>query len=216
MRTLTGMIAVSGFMIVGSLAVAQRPDGPPGGPRAGGRGDLVDRMLEFDKDQDGKLTNDEITDPRLHRLFDQADADKDGIVTRQELTALASQQSQTGRGGPPGFGPPGGGFRMGPPRPGEILPPMLQQRLRLSDAQKAQLKELQKEVDDKLNKILTSEQQAQLKEMRQRGPGGFGPPGGGRPGGYGPPGDGPPPPPGFGPPPGEGLPPPRPADRPNN
>jgi hypothetical protein len=104
-------------------------------------------MLEFDKDQDGKLTNDEITDPRLHRLFDQADADKDGIVT---------------------------------------------------------------------NKILTSDQQAQLKEMRQRGPGGFGPPGGGRPGGFGPPGEGPPPPPCFGPPPGEGPPPPPPANRRND
>ena len=47
--------------------------------------------MAFDKNKDGKLTKDEITDPRLHRLFDRADADKDGVVTREELIALAAQ-----------------------------------------------------------------------------------------------------------------------------
>ena len=74
----------------------------------------------------------------------------------------------------------------GPPRPGQILPPFLQERLSLTADQKKQLEELQKEVDAKLAKILTDEQKQQLKEMRERGPGGgppgFGPPGGGRPG----------------------------------
>jgi hypothetical protein len=100
---------------------------------------------------------------------------------------------------------------MGPPRPGEVLPAMLQQRLNLTASQKAEIEALQKDVDARLEKILTSEQRAQLKEMRQRGPGGFGGPGGpggrrpggpGGPGGFGPPGGGPPgEPPGDGPPP---------------
>jgi hypothetical protein len=52
-------------------------------------------------------------------------------------------------------------------------------------------------VDAKLEKILNVEQRTLLKEMRERGPGGFGLPGGGRrPGG-----NGPPPPPDGGPPP---------------
>ena len=60
---------------------------------------------------------------------------------------------------------------------------------------------LQKEVNAKLDKILNADQREQLKQMRERGPGGFGPPGGfggpgGRRGGPGPGGDGGPPPPG--------------------
>ena len=80
---------------------------------------------------------------------------------------------------------------MGPPRPGEILPPMLQDRLELTSEQKAQLAALQKEVDGKLETILNDDQKAQLKTMRERGPGRMGPPGGGR--GPGPGGGGPPP-----------------------
>jgi Spy/CpxP family protein refolding chaperone len=56
--------------------------------------------------------------------------------------------------------------------------------LNVTDDQNKQLDELQKEVDAKLAKILTDDQQAQLKQMRNRGPGGrngFGPPPPGRP-----------------------------------
>jgi hypothetical protein len=162
-------------------------------------------MMEFDKGKDGKLTLSEVTDERLHRLVERADADKDGFGTKDELTALAAREQATDRGGRPGFGPPGGGPdrpRMGmggPPRPGEILPAMMRQRLNLTASQEKQLAELQKEVDAKLAKILTVEQRDQLKTMRERGPRGFGPPGGpggrqrggGRPPGRGgPPGDG--------------------------
>jgi hypothetical protein len=70
---------------------------------------------------------------------------------------------------------------MRPPQPGEILPPFLQEMLQLSDAQRKQLAELQKEVEGKLGKILTEEQKARLKALREGGPGGFGGPPGGRP-----------------------------------
>jgi hypothetical protein len=83
-----------------------------------------------------------------------------------------------------------------PPRPGEILSPMVQQRLGLTPDQRAQLAELQREVDGKLATILNDQQQAELKAMQQRGPGRFGPPGGRGPGpGPGPGADRPPPPP---------------------
>jgi EF hand len=172
---------------------------------------LVARLMQFDEDKDGKLTKAEVTDERLQRLFDRADANHDGVVTKQELTALAAREparGQGGFGGPGGpgggFGPPGGGpggFGMGPPRPGQILPPMLRDRLELTPEQSKQVDALQKEVDARLDKILNEDQRAQLKQMRERGPGGFGPPPGG-PGGFGPP------PGGFGGPGREGGPPP--------
>ncbi|MFO0802859.1 MAG: CotH kinase family protein [Gemmataceae bacterium] len=114
-------------------------------------------------------------------------------------------------GGPGG---PGGGFTFRMPRPGEILPPPIQDGLRLTPEQRKTLEALQKESDEKLNKLLTPEQREELKRMQQQGPpGGFpGGPGGPPPGGGFPPpppgpgGEQPPPPPmggitGFGQPP---------------
>ena len=91
-----------------------------------------------------------------------------------------------GRGGP--GGPGGGGLGMRMPRPGDILPGFLQDVLGFSDAQKKQLADVQKDVDAKLDKILTAEQKTQLKRMSEGGPGGmFRGPGGGPGGPGGPP-----------------------------
>jgi hypothetical protein len=192
-----------------SLLIAQ-DDGPKAPPAGGSKPDpavidaIVSRLMAFDKNKDGKLTRDEITDERLLRLFDRADANKDGVVTKDELVALATKlaaEETAGGGRRRGFGPPGGpgGFGPGgfggPPRPGQILPPFLEQELNLTDAQKQQIAVLQKEVDDKLAKVLTDQQKEQLKAMR-RGPGPArrgrrGPGGPGEGGPDGPPGDGP-------------------------
>jgi EF hand len=205
MRAIFGVVLTGGILVAVSLASA-----PPGtwGPEPWGPGgrdpgevqrsddvdNLVVRMMEFDKNKDGKLTKMEVTDERLERLFDRADTDKDGVVTKEELIALAAKEQISDRGGPPVAGGPRGGGpggpRMGaPPRPGEILPRMVRQRLQLSEKQEKEIAELQKEVDSKLEQILTGEQRTKLKEMQDRGPGGFGPPPGreGRPGGDGPP-----------------------------
>jgi hypothetical protein len=171
-----------------SLVTAQAP---PGKQQQKDFSDssIVTRMMAFNKKKDGKLTKDEVTDPRLHRLFDLADANKDGVVTRDELIALAAKlDAEFGEGGGPkgkgpggfgGKGPPKGKKKkgpggpdgpgaFGPPRLGLILPPFLQDELSLSADQKRQLNELQKEVDGKLDRILTREQRQQLEEMRQR------------------------------------------------
>jgi Spy/CpxP family protein refolding chaperone len=142
---------------------------------------IVARMMAFDKNKDGKLTKDEITDTRLLRLFDRADANHDGVVTREELTALAQKmvaESSSGRGGR-GRGGPGGGFDQGPgggpgrgprpPQPGQVLSPRMQEQLSLTADQKARIAALQKEVDAKISKILTADQKAQLKEMLSQG-----------------------------------------------
>jgi hypothetical protein len=199
MRTWTMTVTAGVLVIAAALAAAQ----PPGGQGPAGTDDLVTRMMAFDQDKDGKLTRAEVTDARLHPLFDRADADKDGTVTGPELNVLMVQERAKDRGGPPGFGPRGGGpgGPGGPPAIGQVLPGFLQDRLNLTAAQKEQVAELQKEVDSKLANILTDEQKKTLQEMRERGPGRGGPPGG-RPGGPGGPPGGPGGRPG-GPPPGE-------------
>ena len=79
--------------------------------------------------------------------------------------------------GGPGFGGPGmGGPGFGGPRPnpGEVLAPPVQNALQMTAAQKKELAELQKKVDAELEKILTPEQRAQLKRMREGGGMGMG------------------------------------------
>jgi len=56
------------------------------------------------------------------------------------------------------------------PKPGQIVPEFLQERLKLNAEQTKQLEALQKEVDEKLAKILTDEQKKSL----QRPPWGLG------------------------------------------
>ncbi len=80
-----------------------------GGPGRGGPGgggpdpkELVDQLMTFDKNKDGKLGSDELPE-RMAGILERADANKDGAVDREELTKLAEQQaaSRTGprRGG---------------------------------------------------------------------------------------------------------------------
>jgi hypothetical protein len=77
-----------------------------------------------------------------------------------------------GKGGPPGFGGP-----FAPPQPGQILPPFLQDTLKLTDAQKKDVDKLQKEITGKLDKILSGDQKKQFTEAKPGfGTGGFGPP----------------------------------------
>jgi Spy/CpxP family protein refolding chaperone len=106
---------------------------------------------------------------------------KDLLGEHFELTV----QDFGGFGGAGGFGPGVFGFGGGFPQPGLILQPGMQIRLNLTDEQKKQLAELQKDVDSRLDKILSEEQRKQLKELQQGRPAGPGvrPPGGERPGG---------------------------------
>lgn len=170
-----------------------------GGPGQRGGGNVVqaslEKLFQLDADKDGKLTKSEVSDSRLQDLFGRADADKDGNVTRDEATALFDKEAPAigrgGPGGPGGFGPPGGGpggfgagpgFGGPPPRIGQVLPPFLYDTLELNDKQRQELQDLQKDVDARLEKILSADQRRMLSEMSQRGPGG---PGSGGPGGPG-------------------------------
>src|SRR5689334_22637507 len=102
------LLAMSCAVLLLSQAAAQAPAEKPASGKDAAKdystSSIVVRMMAFDKNKDGKLTKDEVTDARLHRLFDRADANKDGVVTREELLALAVQleaeyPQRGGRGG---------------------------------------------------------------------------------------------------------------------
>jgi len=193
MKTIVRYTLIGLAASAAGLVAAQGPGGSPTSTQTkkADADDLVRRMTAFDKDGDGKLTKSEISDRRLERLFDRADDDDDGVVTKDELTALAEKEhsDEPDFGGPGGPGGPPPGFMIGGmPKPGEVLPPMLRRELKLSTEQIQELEDLQKEVDRSLDKILTAAQKTQLKEIGSRGPRGFGPPRGGRRGPGGPPG----------------------------
>ncbi|MGD9721255.1 MAG: hypothetical protein AB7O59_08605 [Pirellulales bacterium] len=182
----------------------------PGARRAGNAGGpeaLVARLMMLDVNGDGKLSKDEMSDPRVLPIFARADADGDGFVTREELAATAGPrggapgaggQGAGGQGvpggprgpneqGPPGFRGRGPGGPGGPPQIGQVLPEFVQEMLALNERQKKRLAALQKEVDTRLANKLTEEQKQKIAELQSRGPGGSG-----GPGAFGPP-DGPPP-----------------------
>jgi Spy/CpxP family protein refolding chaperone len=134
--------------------------------------EVVERVLSFDKNKDGKITKDELPE-RMQGLIEKGDTNKDGALDRDEIRKLATDLARDGTF--PGFGPPGFGPRgqaPGRPEPGTLLPPLVRDRLSLSEEQEKQVTDLEKDVRTKLMKILTDEQKAQLEEARQRGPGG--------------------------------------------
>jgi EF hand domain-containing protein len=188
-------VRITSFLITGIVAFAlamSAADAQPGGKKGdkGGKGggetldQFVARLMAFNKAKDGKLTKTELTDPRLHDLFDRADANKDGSVTRAELEALFQRENLPGGGfgGDKGKGPGDkkGGFgdkkgkdgfgkgpfgKGGPPQPGTVLAPFVQDALNLSEEQRNKVADLQKDVDAKLDQILTAEQKAQLRDI---------------------------------------------------
>ncbi len=182
-------LALCGVMLLCATAFGQPPrrgDGERGNQAAGDLNSFLSRLLAYDENQDNALSIDEVTDARLKPMLNRADNNQDGKVTRQELTAFyekessALGQSRGGFGGPPGGGPGGGpGGMGGPPMPGQVLPPFLQEVLQLSAEQRNELGELQKDVDARLAKILTEQQRRQLQQMRERAQGAGGPPFGG-------------------------------------
>ncbi len=68
-------------------------------------------------------------------------------------------------GGPPGAFPPPMNFR---PFPGQVVPPHIQEMLKLTPEQKEKLEKIQKEAEGKVMDVLTDEQKKQVEEMKKR------------------------------------------------
>ena len=83
---------------------------PEGGRRGEGPGegagegavspDLVNTLFSFDENKDGKLSKAEVPE-RMQGIFLRADADHDGLLTRDELTKATVAQDRRAPGGPP-------------------------------------------------------------------------------------------------------------------
>lgn len=92
--------------------MAQRfAGGAPGG--APGGGNPAERIMGFDKDDDGKVSEDEMPDWMRERMLERADTNGDGAIDREEAEAMAKRMR--GPGGP-GGGPGGPGERPRRPR----------------------------------------------------------------------------------------------------
>ena len=64
---------------------AQNGPAPNGAP--GGRGFSVERLFRMDRNNDGKITRDELP-PQMQRNFERMDANSDGVVNREEAKAV--------------------------------------------------------------------------------------------------------------------------------
>src|SRR5262249_50880708 len=155
------------------LPVGGGPGGPPpGGPGGPGKFGGLPRFGV-------------ILSPFMQDILKMSAAQKKQLESYQKEVStglqkiLTDEQNKRLAETKPGFAPDGIGM---PPPPGQILSPFNQARLKLTEPQKRQLEQLQKDTDSRLGKILTEEQHKQLKGMQAWA---FGPPGGFRPGGAG-------------------------------
>ena len=132
-----------------------------------------------------------MANPEQSRLKLTDDQKKDMIALQKAIDGrfdrvlTAAQQKQLKSVFAPYGPPPGGpGPRPGDPQqPGQIFSLAQQETLKLSAGQKKRLEEIQKELEAKLETVLTEDQKNQLQAMQRRpagggGPGGNGPPGG--------------------------------------
>jgi hypothetical protein len=150
------------------------PGGPPGGAPPGGPFGQAPKLGQ-------------ILPGFLQGIMNFTDDQKKQMETAEKETGekldklLTEEQKKTFAERPTGFG----GF----PQPGQLIATSVQEKMKLTDDQKKQLADLQKDADDKVDGMLKDEQKKQLKQMKDFAKGFGGPPGGGPPGG-GPPGGG--------------------------
>jgi hypothetical protein len=120
-----------------------------------------------------KLTDEQKKD--VLGLQNAVDGRFDRVLTAAQKHQIKTVFSRDGF--PPGGPGPGDGLQ-----PGKIFTAKQQDTLKLSDSQRKRLEEIQKEIDARLETLLTDEQKRQLQAMQVR-PGGGGQGRGGPPGG---------------------------------
>lgn len=87
---------------------------------------------------------------------------------KKKLEEIKKERPNAG-GFAPGNRPEGRPAPGGAAAPGQVLPPAVQEQLRLTDEQKEKLAKLQKETEAKLMELLTDEQKKKLEELKKGG-----------------------------------------------
>ena len=131
--------------------------------------DVVERIMLFDKNKDGKITKDELPE-RMQYLIEKGDTNKDGALDKEEIKALAAELAKDGSFG--GAGPGGRGGPSGRGSPGSGLSLRMIERavddLKLSEAKKesvAAAVKAQKENAHKLTELVRAELLLQIGDV---------------------------------------------------
>jgi hypothetical protein len=92
-RSVLGLLALIavGVIIGGSALYRMKFRGA--GPNGPTPDEMVDRLLEFDRNRDGQLSADEVPE-RMQGLFTRGDANQDAVLTKDELRQLAILQNE--------------------------------------------------------------------------------------------------------------------------
>lgn len=157
--------ALTAVFILTAAAGAQPPDPRPGprpgeparfGPVRVGVEDVVERVMAFDKNKDGKVTREELPE-RMHDLIARGDTNKDGALDRDEIAKQANTR------GPGGFGI--GGARTGP-GPFDVVRAAVDD-LKLSGQKKDQSLAVAKAYQENVRKLMDQARADMLQKMKE-------------------------------------------------
>jgi hypothetical protein len=138
----------------------------------GGRGlsadQIVERILSFDKNGDGKITKEELPE-RMQDLIARGDINKDGALDKEEIKKLAAELArERSFGGVAGRGGPGVGFFFG--AGGGLFPGGVERALddlKLSDRKKEEkAAAIVSAHREKIHKLLEESRADLLKQMK--------------------------------------------------
>jgi hypothetical protein len=143
--------------------------------------DVVEHIMAFDRNKDGKITRDELPE-RMHFLIELGDTNKDGALDREEVKKLAARLA-TAPGGPGGpraltlergdfrAGPGVGGFARGEfrfgPGPGPGVIEGVVDDLKLSGKKKDQALAAAKAHEENVSKLLEQARAELLQKMKE-------------------------------------------------
>ncbi|MCA9121007.1 MAG: hypothetical protein H6822_31025 [Planctomycetaceae bacterium] len=158
------------------------PDGAPrdrGGQQPGNNDDMLSRVFSFDKNEDGKISKDELPE-RMHGMIRNGDTNGDEALDRDELRAIAARfRGGDGGRGPDGGRPEGRGPEGGPEGRGPGGPPSPEMLVDMAMRFDADGDE--KLSRDELAKFASEMAARRAGQGNQPGRGGRGPEGGDRP-----------------------------------